>query len=280
MKQLVFRFLLFWTSSLAWAQSPFILTGLKSYTPVVAIEAGKADKKIKSMILEEMEEMSKELGIDTKGDTSRAFAFDIKRIGVGEMIALKVDLLVGENLQRPEGKEQLFAISYMDTHIFVPEDLEEDLMDTVDEMLIKFASQYKEDNSEILHIKSAPAHTSFAVQMQYQTGYKAALEKAKKEHKLLMVFMSTNYCPWCRKLESRVLSREDIDKDIKAQFVPLMLNFSEKNFPSQFNDIAITPVIYIIDPITEKIQNTFVGYNNHEAFLQFLDQAKRSARKQ
>jgi len=103
--------------------------------------------------------------------------------------------------------------------------------------------------------------------MQYETDYKKALVQAKKEQKFLMVVMGTNYCPWCRKLESRVLSKEDIDKDIKAQFVPLMLNFSEKNFPSYLNDIAITPVIYIIDPLSEKIQHTFVGYNNHESFF-------------
>jgi thiol-disulfide isomerase/thioredoxin len=270
MKQLVFGFLLFWTSFPAWAQSPFVLTGLKSYTPVVAIEAGKVDKKIKSMILEEMETTSKELGIDTKSDTSLAFAFDIKRISIGETVALKVDLMVSENLQHPKTKEHLFVLLYIDTHIFVPEDLEEELMDAVDEMLTKFASQYEEDNSKALQSKSLSAEESFAVQMQYETDYKTALEKAKKEHKLLMVFMSTNYCPWCRKLENRVLSRGDIDKDIKAQFVPLMLNFSEKNFPSQLNDIAITPILYIIDPLSEKIQNTFVGYNNHEAFLQLL----------
>ncbi|GEM_PF-528253 len=280
MKQSAFGFLLFWAFSLVWAQSPFVLTGLKSYTPVVAIESGKVDKKIKPMILEEMERISKELGIDTKNDTSRAFAFDIKRISVGETIAIKVDLMVSENLQRPQEREQLFVLSYADTHVFVPEDLEEDLMDAVDEMLAKFASQYEEDNSKTLTVKSASEHIPFATKMHYETDYKKALGKAKKEQKLLMVFMSTNYCPWCRKLENRVLSREDIDKDIKAQFVPLMLNFSEKNFPSQFNDIAITPVLYILDPQTEKIENTFVGYNNHESFLQFLKQVAGHARKQ
>lgn len=270
MKRSLFGFLLVWISSLAWAQSPFTLTALKSYTPVVAIDAGNIDKSIKSEILEEMEAVSKELGIDTKSDTSRAFAFDIRRISIGELIAIKVDLMISENLQHPKSNEPMFVLSYLDTQIFVPEDFEEDLMDTADEMLATFASQYKEDNDEMPKSKSLPKEGSFAAKMQYETDYKKALVQAKKEQKFLMIVMGTNYCPWCRKLESRVLSKEDIDKDIKAQFVPLMLNFSEKNFPSYLNDIAITPVIYIIDPLSEKIQHTFVGYNNHESFLQLL----------
>lgn len=277
MKRSLFGFLLVWISSLAWAQSPFTLTGLKSYTPVVAIDAGSIDKSIKSDILGEMEALSKELGIDTKSDTSRALAFDIKRISVGELIAIKVDLMVSENLQHPQNNEPMFVLSYLDTHIFVPEDFEEDLMDMADEMLARFALQYEEDNDKILKSKSLPKEGSFAAKIQYETDYKKALDKAKKEQKFLMVVMSTNYCPWCRKLENRILFKEEIDKDIKAQFVPLMLNFSEKNFPSYLNDIAITPVIYIIDPLSEKIQHTFVGYNNHESFLQLLRELKHPA---
>jgi len=118
MKRSLFGFLLVWISSLAWAQSPFTLTALKSYTPVVAIDAGNIDKSIKSEILEEMEAVSKEIGIDTKSDTSRAFAFDIRRISIGELIAIKVDLMVSENLQHPKSNEPLFVLSYLDTSNF------------------------------------------------------------------------------------------------------------------------------------------------------------------
>ncbi|MBD3789592.1 MAG: thioredoxin family protein [Campylobacterales bacterium] len=277
MKQ--FGFLLICSVSLSWAQSPFVLTGVKQYAPVISIETDKVDPKIKSEILESMGETSKELGITTKSDSPRALAFIIKRISVGDTIALKMDLVMGENLQRAEDKEQIFVLSYMDTHIFVPEEMEDDVMDNADEMLETFARQYEEDNAKNLPKSQGISRESFVQTMQYETAYQTALIKAKKVNKPLMVFMTMNYCPWCRKLESQVLSKPSVDEDVKRYFVPLMLNFSEKKFPEFLNEIAMTPTLYVIDPKTEKIEQSFVGYNNHEDFLQFLKKIKSNDQK-
>lgn len=252
------------------AQSFFVLTGLKSYDPVVSIGTSKVDKKYRVEILELMESMSKELGVSTKGHSSRALAFDIRNFSVGDTVALKVDLIMGETVLRAEDKEQIYVLSYMDTHMFVPEDLEEDLMDNVEEMLEKFALQYKEDNKKTAKSTVELTHESFATEMGYETDYNAALSKAKKADKPLMILMTTNFCPWCRKFEKRVLAQALTDKKIKEKFIPLMLNFDEKKFPTQFNDIAMTPTVYIVNAKDEKIQTTFIGYSSRDEFLHLL----------
>jgi thioredoxin-related protein len=147
------------------------------------------------------------------------------------------------------------------------DDIEDTLMDTVDDMLRRFSHQYKDDNKNISDKKAGITHENFASQMEYETDYEVALAKAKKQGKELFIFMSTSYCPWCRKIENRVLSKVDINKRIKEKYIPVMLNFSRKNFPKQFKEINLTPTLYIVDPKTEKINHQFVGYSAKDDFL-------------
>jgi thioredoxin-related protein len=159
----------------------------------------------------------------------------------------------------------------MDLHTVVESDnIEDDLIDTAENMLTKFSNQYKDDNKNLTDTKVGITHENFALQMEYETDYETALTRAKKEGKELFIFMSTSYCPWCRKLENRLLIKIDINKKIKANYVPVMLNFSRKNFPIQFREIALTPTLYIVDPKTEKILHQFVGYSAREDFLRVL----------
>ena len=78
--------------------------------------------------------------------------------------------------------------------------MDDTLADAVEEMLEKFKLQYKENNKKHSKSKKTVTHETFAEDMGYETNYKSALEKAKKAGKPLMLFMTTSYCPWCRKI--------------------------------------------------------------------------------
>ena len=255
------------------AQSFYVLTGVDSYDPLVINAVNEAEKYNKDIVAL-MKGTSKELGIVTKGHPSRVLVFVIEKYSLGENIGVRVQLELGEYVKRKKSEAEVFAITYMNEQSFPlnEEDLEDDLAYSVEQLLEKFALQYKEDNKEIASARSAVSHEDFAKEMQYETEYKAALQKAKKAHKPLMIFMSTSYCPWCRKLESQVLAREDIHKKINDRYIPLMLNFDEKKFPEQFSKIPITPTLYIVNSKSEKIEHTFVGYNNRDEFLHILKQ--------
>ena len=257
------------SSVLLWSQSFYVLTGVKEYDPLVSSvpELEIHNEEIRAEIIA----MSKELNVNTANHPSRVLAFLISKVSIGDTVGYKVNLELGEYMKRESDGGAIFALSYVDSHLIAAsDDVEDDLMDTVEEMLSKFAYQYKDDNKGSTQTKTGLTHTNFAAHMGYETDYKVALKKAKKEGKELLIFMSTSYCPWCRKLEKRLLSKTDIDKKIKAKYIPVKLNFSKKNFPKQFKEIALTPTLYVVDPKTEKIVHQFVGYSNREGFLEIL----------
>jgi len=255
------------------AQSFFSLTGVDSYDQIVINTVPKTkqfNKDIKTL----MTAMSNELGVDTKSHSSRVLVFVIKRFSVGDSIGIKVALELGEYVKRKGYKTDIFAVTYMSSQIITPHDgaLEDQLADSIEELLESFRLQHIEDNKELLDATRSFNHEEFAKAMKYETDYTIALEKAKKAKKPIMVFMSTSYCPWCRKLESQVLARKSIDKKIHEKYIPVMLNYDKKKFPENLLAIKITPTLYIVNSESGKIEEKIVGYNNRSAFLHLLKQ--------
>jgi len=113
-------------------------------------------------------------------------------------------------------------------------------------------------------------HKDFAKKMNYEIDYKIALQKAKEQNKDIMFVMVANFCPWCKKLEKKVLSKNAVDTQIHKKYIPLILNREEKGFPKKF-DAPIIPTIYFIDYKNENIKHTVVGYNNRVDFLNIIN---------
>jgi len=256
------------------AQSFYVLSGVNNYDAIVANMSPKTAKyseDIKSLMLS----MSKEIGVNTTGHPSTVLYFLIADVSMGDTIGLKIDLGLGEYVLRKEASQRVFAVTYMDTKLIAPdfkdeEDVDDQLADAVEEMLEKFKLQYQEDNKKVSKSETAVTHETFAAEMGYETSYKTALAKAKKEGKDVMLFMITSYCPWCRKLESRILAQNDIDAKIKTKYVPLMLNLDKDTYPEQFSKTRFTPILYIVNSKDETIKHKFTGYSSRGDFLRVL----------
>lgn len=261
-------------STIIHAESFFVLSGVDSYDPVVVNMSSKTQKYNKD-IKALMQEMSKELGINTLGHPSRVLVFVVSDVSMGETIGLKIDLELGEYVLRKGNTQRVFGITYNETQLLAPdfaddEDVEDKLADAIEEMLEKFKVQHKEDNKIPSKSKTSVTHDTFAKDMHYENNYKIALTKAKKVGKPLMMFMTTSYCPWCRKLESRILSQTDIDSTIKKKYIPLTLNLDKDSYPEKFAKTRFTPIIYIVNSTTEEIEHKFVGYSARDEFLHLL----------
>jgi len=267
-------FLSLLTSATLFSQSFYVLTGVDNYDALVANMSSKTQKysaDIKSLMIS----MSKEIGVSTTGHPSTVLYFLIADVSMGDTIGLKVELALGEYVLRKGGTQRVFGVTYMDTKLIAPdfkdeEDVDDQLADAVEDMLEKFKLQYEEDNKKVSKSETAVTHETFAVDMGYETNYKTALAKAKKEGKDVMLFMTTSYCPWCRKLENRILAQNDIDAKIKAKYVPLTLNLDKDTYPEQFAKTRFTPIIYIVNSTTEKIEHQFTGYSARNEFLRVL----------
>jgi len=132
--------------SVAFAQTPYTLSKFQSIYPIVEIYTDKVPASYKQEILTILKEYTDEMGINTKGFSDRALGFLITRVAVGEKLILKVELLVGEDVKRLDDGEETFALTYQKIDIFEVNNLEEDLIDSVEYLLEEFKEQYKEDN--------------------------------------------------------------------------------------------------------------------------------------
>jgi thioredoxin-related protein len=258
------------------AESFYVLTGIDRYDPIVVAD-GRDFQPYNDDIKSLMQANALELNVDTKNHPSTVLAFIISKFALGDTVGVRVALELGEYVKRSGSTSEVFVLSYRQQKIFEfsKEDLEDDLADTIEEMLETFSTQYKDDNKKLSEKKKAVTHETFAKDMSYENSYKVAKEKALKEGKEIMVFMTTSYCPWCRKLEERILSQEHIDEKIKATHVPVMLNYDEKKFPKSLNKISVTPALYVVDPETDVMKEGFVGYSSRSSFLNYLQQKEK-----
>ncbi len=115
----------------------------------------------------------------------------------------------------------------------------------------------------------AQSYKDFARDYGYETVYSVALAKAKKEKKPILMVQVTNYCPWCRKLEKKVLAKEKINTDIHKRFIPLIVNREEAALPKRFAT-PIVPVTYIIDYKDDTKFTKIMGYKNKQDFAHLI----------
>jgi hypothetical protein len=85
------------------------------------------------------------LGINTKNFSDRSVAVLISGLSIGDEPVVHIKLLIGENIKREDGVET-FAMTYANEDIFEVFKLDEDLNQSIDNLLEQFAEQYKEDN--------------------------------------------------------------------------------------------------------------------------------------
>ena len=248
----------------------FSLTGIKKIYPLVEISS-KLVKPYKKSILSELNATLSNLQIDTSGYDQRAIALLINEQHVANSTIINIQLLIGEQVIRVDSKRETFAMTYRDKEYFVVEGnsfveakIEAKVEESIGRLFIKFTDQYRDDNVKIDRVKKS--ESDFATALKYETNYESALARGKKEGKNILFILVSNYCPWCRKFENRVLSKVDVDKAIHENYIPLIINREEGGFPKEFSK-QMTPTVHFIDAKTQKVYHTVVGYNNREEFM-------------
>lgn len=109
----------------------------------------------------------------------------------------------------------------------------------------------------------------FVEEMGYETVYETALKKAIDEKKSIMMIASTKSCPWCRKFERQTLKKDEINKIIKNNFIPLSVDQDLENYPKKF-EVKVVPTIYFINPNDETVIEKVLGYKNKKEFSKVL----------
>ena len=257
-------------SSLLNASTMFSLSGIKKVYPVVEISSKSIPSGYKSLAQDEIKTMAKDLNINTSGYDSTSLALLINEKRINDITLINLRLLIGETVTRESTKENIFAITYDNKESFILnelDDVEDKFEDALDMLLTKFSEQYTEENK--LSAKTKASGDDFSSHLQYETNYEEAVRKAKKQHKNIMFVLVSNYCPWCRKFEQRVLMDTKVNKTIHSKYIPLILNKEKDEFPKEFNS-SFTPIINFLDYKTIKSYKNIIGYNNKDEFLYFI----------
>ena len=112
------------------------------------------------------------------------------------------------------------------------------------------------------------ASKEFALQYGYTNDYQKALQLSKQTNKQIMLMISTESCPWCRKLESSTLRNAQVNNYIQKNYIPMSVIREVDTYPSKFKAPAV-PAIYFIDS-SENETGKIIGYKPPEKFLEKL----------
>jgi len=107
--------------------------------------------------------------------------------------------------------------------------------------------------------------------VQYE-GFEKALEKAKKEHKIIMLKVMTKYCHFCRKMDREVMIEEDVVKAIEKDFIPVSIDISIHKLPLGLKT-ELTPSFIFIDENAKVLLNLPGAWDKID-FLDILREAK------
>jgi len=112
-----------------------------------------------------------------------------------------------------------------------------------------------------------------AIELHWHDDYNAALREAKKEHKLVYIFISSSQCGWCQKFEKTTLQDEVVKKRLSKEFITLHLIRDFDEVPKKFKTSPV-PRHYFTDANGNILYNS-LGYRKVECFNSFMDNAEQ-----
>ena len=96
--------------------------------------------------------------------------------------------------------------------------------------------------------------------------YEEALEIAKKQNKRVLMFMYSEYCPWCEKMKKTTLKNEKVKQYINSKYIFLKMDTDMGEYPPELKPRFI-PTTYVIDPNTEETVQAIYGFKSEKVFI-------------
>jgi thioredoxin-related protein len=115
--------------------------------------------------------------------------------------------------------------------------------------------------------------TQLSADVVWQKDFSQALELAKKEQKVLMLFVESKSCRWCKKMKSRTLSNEMVIKRLKS-YISVKVMRDNKDVLRDLPAINGVPTIFFMT-VDKRVLEKVVGYFNVEDFLSYIDDVEK-----
>jgi hypothetical protein len=116
--------------------------------------------------------------------------------------------------------------------------------------------------------------------------YHDAIERARKDHKLVLVVAGGDWCRWCHVLNSFVTRNADVERGLEETFVVVKVYVGDENynqdFFSQLPQARGAPHFWIVSPDRHVLSSQSTGAFEHGSngydkseFLAFIDRWKK-----
>ena len=114
--------------------------------------------------------------------------------------------------------------------------------------------------------------TLFSANLDWSSDYGQALVDAKKENKLIYVFITSDNCKWCKKFSNTTLQDKEIKKRLYKEFVVIHMSRDQHTIPKIF-ETAPVPRHYFTDA-QGNILYSSLGHRGVTCFDAFMDNAQ------
>lgn len=109
----------------------------------------------------------------------------------------------------------------------------------------------------------------FTGALLFAATFSDAIQEAEKNHKLILVEMVMEFCPYCQQMDKYVLSKEDVKMVINHKYVFLKLDIEKDEIPAFFTS-RMTPTFYFVSASGEDIVYEIKGAPSKSEFLRIL----------
>lgn len=118
---------------------------------------------------------------------------------------------------------------------------------------------------------------SVLADLHWQKEIPSALELAKKEKKIVMVFVEGENCRWCKKMKHRILSDEKVEQRLQPYTVVKVMK-EDKESMKLLPEIQGVPTIFFMTA-DKKILQEVIGYFDVDDFISYIDTVENKVKK-
>ncbi len=110
-------------------------------------------------------------------------------------------------------------------------------------------------------------------QALWLSDFDKAVDVAKREGKNLMIYFSSDHCPYCWQMENYVLVDPDVERYISDKFIVVSVDVDDmpESLEEKFNVFG-TPYIVFYDPKRGKVISELFGSREADDFIAILKQ--------
>lgn len=116
-----------------------------------------------------------------------------------------------------------------------------------------------------------------AGELSWEPDYATAQQHAQKEQKKIFVFISTEECTWCKKLEATTFRDDAIVKRLEAGYRSVHVTRDKDVYPAEIK-AAVVPMCYFLTAEGKVIDYTR-GYWGADDFNLILDDVEKRLQK-